>query len=100
MRWWIRLIGGLLAVAVLLWLAIRIGSFTLDILSGSRSGPVGYDPQFAEEAETVTRPPELWSEEEESEFKDNSANWDTSVQTPVDQTAAELGEEARAGVRD
>lgn len=97
MRWWIKLIGGLLAVAVLLWLVVRIGSFTLNVLSANRGESGERDPQFAEEAETVTPPPELWSEEGESEFRDNSANWDTSVRTPVEQTAKELGEEARSG---
>lgn len=92
------MIGGLLALVVLLWLVVQIGSFTLDVLSANRSGSVERDPQFADEVETVTRPPDLWSEEGQSEFKDNSANWDTSVQTPVEQTAEELGEEARAGL--
>lgn len=96
MRWWMKLIGGLLAVAVLLWLAIRIGSFTVDILSAGDGGSSEQDPQFAQEAERVTQPPELWQEDGETEFTDNSANWDTSVQTPVEQTAQELGEEARA----
>lgn len=96
MRWWMKLIGGLLAVAVLLWLAFRIGSFTMDILSASRGESGEQDPQFAQEAETVTRPPELWQEDGDAEFKDNSANWDMSVQTPVEQTAQELGEEARS----
>lgn len=98
MRWWLKLIGGLLTVVVLLWLVIRIGSFTLGILSANRGESGVHDPQFAEDAEKVTQPPELWEESGVSEFKDNSANWDTSVQTPVEQTAEELGEEARAGL--
>lgn len=97
MRWWTKLIGGLLAIAVLLWLLVQIGSFTLDILSANRGGTGERDPQFAEEVEMVTQPPELWEESGTSEFKDNSANWDTSVQTPVEQTAEELAEEARDG---
>ena len=98
MRWWIKFIGGLLAVVVLLWLLIRIGSMMLGVLSANGGESGSRDPQFAEEAETVTRPPELWDESGESEFKDNSANWDTSVLTPVEQTAEELAEEARAGL--
>ena len=42
----------------------------------------------------MTMPPELSAETGET-FEDNSANWDNSVQTPVDKTAAELEEEAR-----
>ena len=86
-----------MAVAVLLWLIVRIGSFTLDVLSANRGESGQRDPQFAEEAERITQPPELWEEEGVSEFQDNSANWDTSVLTPVEQTAEELAEEARAG---
>lgn len=94
------MLGGLLAVIVLLWLLVRIGTFTLNILSVNRGSSGAYDPQFAEEAERVTPPPELWEESGTSEFKDNSANWDTSVQTPVEQTAEELAEEARSGASD
>ncbi len=99
MRWWIKLIGGLLAVAVLLWLIASIGRFGLDILS-LRGDDGARDPQFAEPAEAITAPPELYGPEGESTFRDNSANWDTSVQTPVDQTAGELGEEARRAASD
>lgn len=98
MRWWLKFIGGLLAVAVLLWLIVRIGSVTLGVLNVNRGESGERDPQFAEEIETVTPPPELWEETGVSEFKDNSANWDTSVQNPVEQTAAELAEEAKAGL--
>lgn len=94
---WIKAVLALLAIAALLWLVLKIGGFALDVLYVNREGASARDPQFAEEAETVTRPPELWGEEGgATEFKDNSANWDTSVRTPVDQTAGELEAEARA----
>lgn len=100
MRWWLKFIGGLLTVAVLLWLVVRIGDVTLDILSSYRGEDGQRDPQFAEEAETVTRPPELWEEAGESEFKDNSEKWEMYEKTPVEQTAEELAEEARAARND
>ena len=94
MRVWIKAVFALLVIAALVWMIVKIGGFGLDILAANGGKSDGRDPQFAEEAETVT-PPELWSEDEAAkEFKDNSANWDTSVQTPVDQTADELGDEA------
>ena len=96
MRVWIKAIFALLAIAALVWLIVKIGGFGLDILAVNRGEAGERDPQFAEEIETVTPPPDLWEEEEPKEFKDNSANWDTSVQTPVDQTADELSDEARA----
>ena len=97
MRVWIKAIFALLTIAALIWLIVKIGGFGLDILAVNHGGTGERDPQFAEAGETVTQPPDLWEEEGEREFKDNSANWDTSVQTPVDKTADELGDEARGG---
>ncbi len=98
MRVWIKAVLALLAIAVLLGLLVKIGGLALDILAVRDGGAVERDPQFAEEAEMVTPPPALTGEGEAvKEFKDNSANWDTSVQTPVDQTADELESEARTG---
>lgn len=92
MRIWMKLILALAAIALLCWLVVRIGSFTLGVLGSDGAGEK--DPMFAEEAETATVPPELRDEQGQgvSRFQDNSANWDNSVQTPVDQTAAELGQ--------
>lgn len=95
MRGWMKLILALAAIAVLCWLVVRIGGFTLNVLSSS--GDVGEtDPMFAEEPESATMPPELkgLGGEGVSRFQDNSANWDNSVQTPVDQTADELARES------
>lgn len=98
MRIWIKAALAVIAIAVLLWLVVKIGGFTLNVLSAYGGGSGERDPQFAEEAEVITPPPELTGEGERAvEFKDNSANWDTSVQTPVDQTADELEAEARTG---
>jgi len=97
MRIWIKAVLALLTIALLLWLVVRIGAFTLDVLSAYGGGSAGRDPQFAQEAETVAPSPLTEEAVPAVEFKDNSANWDTSVKTPVDQTAAELEAEARSG---
>lgn len=96
MRGWIKLILALTAIAVLCWLVVRIGDFTLSVLSANRGEGGESDPMFAEELQTVTPPPELRDSQGEgvSRFQDNSENWDNSVQTPVDQTADELGRES------
>lgn len=98
MRIWMKGFFALVAIALLIWLVVKIGGITLNILSANNGGTSARDPQFAEEAERMTPPPELTGAGEIAvEFKDNSANWDTSVQTPVDQTAEELEKEARTG---
>ena len=97
MRVWIKVIFALLAIGAMMWLIVKIGGFALDILEVRSGASGGFDPQFAEPAETVTKPPELTGEGEvKSEFRDNSANWDVSVQTPVDKTADELAAEEEA----
>lgn len=94
MRWWIKLLLGLAAIALMSALVLRIGSLTLDVLRANGGEAGERDPMFAEEPEPA---PTMPSEpEDDRTFGDNSANWDVSVQTPVDQTADELGEEARA----
>ena len=45
--------------------------------------------------EEPTQPP-LPDEEEPANWQDNSANWDQSVHTPVDQNAAELENEEKS----
>ena len=71
-----------------------IGKFALSLL-GITSGSGERDPQFAEETVDPTMPPDLFSEGEDIAHEDNSASWDTSVQTPVEKTASELEQEAR-----
>jgi hypothetical protein len=98
MRIWIRTVFALALIALLLWMAGVIGKVTLDVFSiRSSGGTVERDPQFAEEPERVTMPPELWQTGGESQFKDNSANWNMPESAPVDQTAEELENEARGG---
>ena len=98
MRVWSKAILALAAIAILIWLLVTIGSFTMDVLTAFMSGDSGvHDPMFAEEIEQVIPTPEPEIEENPVIWQDNSANWDTSVQTPVDRTAAELGGEATEG---
>ena len=97
-RRWIG--AGTLAVAavvavLLLVLVIRMVTGALNL---SRSGGTGpRDPQFAEPAEAVTRPPELEGEDGvPSTVDDSSAGWEAVELTPVDKTAEELGREEAA----
>ena len=94
---WVRVAVGVLAVALtalLIALAVRLLSGALNL---ARGGDVstGTDPQFAEPAEQVTRPPELFGEGVAPDMADDpSRNWNLGEQTPVDKTAEELSREA------
>lgn len=97
-RRWIGV--GTLAVAaavavLLLLLVIRLFSGALSL---SRTGGAGTpDPQFAEPAEAVTRPPEMEGEDGTALMSDDpSAGWAQTELTPVDKTAEELGREEAA----
>ena len=87
MRWWIKLIFGLIVIALLAFLAVRMGALTLNVLKTGEA-PGESDPMFAVEEPTLA-PPEK-SEEESAVWRDNSANWKQENHTPVDQSAAEL----------
>ena len=92
--------AAIVALTVLAILAVIIG---VKMLSGtiglirSDGGAAEPDPQFAEPAETVTRPPELMGEDGAPVADDPSAGWDLGVQTPVDKTAEELSREMAEG---
>ena len=79
MRLWIKLVLGLAAVALMVWLVVRVGGWTLRFVTNSAdSGET--DPMFADEATAApTIPPDLGGTEGVAEFHDNSANWDTSM---------------------
>ena len=80
---------------ILLVLAIRL--FTGALRVSKSGGSATPDPQFAEPAETVTRPPEMKGEEGLSPAMDDpSAGWEVVELTPVDKTAEELGREEAA----
>ena len=87
-------VAALLAV-LLAWLALRL---LLGGLRASHKGGAGVlDPQFAEPAEAVTRPPELDASGQAPQLEDDpSLNWDQGEQVPVDMTADELVREAEA----
>jgi hypothetical protein len=87
----------LAAVVAVLLLALVIRLFS-GALSLSRTDGAGTpDPQFAEPAETVTRPPEMTGEDGRSAMPDDpSAGWIQTELTPVDKTAEELGREEAA----
>ena len=81
-------------LALLIFLVVRLFSGALRL---GRDGGVGEpDPQFAEPAEQITRPPELTGGGESPFTDDPSAHWVQTEQTPVDKTAEELGREAAA----
>ena len=83
------------AAVLLLLLVIRLVSGALNLTRSKGTGTP--DPQFAEPAETVTRPPEMKGEEGLSPAMDDpSAGWEVVELTPVDKTAEELGREEAA----
>ena len=81
--------------ALLLVLVLRLVSGALSL---SRTDGAGVpDPQFAEPAETVTRPPEMEGADGMAPMStDPSAGWEETELTPVDKTAEELGREEAA----
>ncbi len=85
-----------IATALIAVLVVRLAS---GALNRTRSGgATDRDPQFAEPAEAVTRPPELFGEAGVPGAEgDPSEHWDLGAQTPVDKTAEELSREAESG---
>lgn len=91
----IALLAAALVVAVLL-IALIVRLFS-GLAGGLSRGSAGADPQFAEPAEQVTRPPEM--EEPASDRaleEDPSLGWVYEDETPVDKTAEELSREEAA----
>ena len=95
MRWWIKLITALAVLALLAWLALGVGSSLLAVLKGADLGAGERDPMFAEEAETVTRPPEIYPEETQKPHK-TLDDYVPEEEAPVDKTIDELIREAQA----
>jgi hypothetical protein len=92
-------VGGLIVAtvvaALLLVLVLRLVSGALRLSGAGGTGT--HDPQFAEPAEAVTRPPEMEGEDGMAEMpEDPSAGWVETELTPVDKTAEELGREEAA----
>ena len=90
---------GIAAIVAAVVVAVLLGALIVRLFSGAlnlaRPGGSGApDPQFAEPAETVTRPPELNGESASGQILDDpSAGWEQVELTPVDKTAEELGRE-------
>lgn len=89
-------VGGLIVAtvlaALLLVLVLRLFFGALSLSGAGGSGT--QDPQFAEPAEAVTRPPEMEGEAGMVAMpEDPSAGWAETELTPVDKTAQELGRE-------
>lgn len=94
MRWWIKLISALIALALLLWLGWTMIGGMMGLLSGAELNMSESDPMFAQEAELPTRPPYL---DEEGEAPDRPTLDDLPMAegAPVDKTADELIREAQ-----
>ncbi len=85
------------AVVAVLLLALVIRLFSGALRLSRADGAGTPDPQFAEPAEAVTRPPELEGEDGKAAMPDDpSAGWAETGLTPVDKTAEELGREEAA----
>lgn len=94
MRWWIKLLAALTAVAVLAWLGWSLASGLVGLLRGADLNASEPDPMFAQEAEIPTRPPEL-DAEEAAHNRPTLDDYPPTEGAPVDKTADELIREAR-----
>ena len=92
---WIKLATALAVIAVLAYLGYAVVHGTFGFLSGADLSAGEPDPMFAETAELPTRPPELDAEEAQREHP-TLDDYVPEVETPVDKTAEELIEEAKA----
>ena len=91
----VALAAAAVVAVVLLILVIRMAMAALNLTRSDGSGAV--DPQFAEPAEAVTRPPEMAGEGAPAPVADDpSAAWEQVELIPVDKTADELGREEAA----
>jgi len=88
--------AALVVAALVVVFVVRLATGALN--RSHTGGASGRDPQFAEPAEAVTRPPELIGETGAPGAEgDPSEHWDLGEQTPVDKTAEELSREAELG---
>lgn len=94
MRWWIKLIAALAAIALLAGLGWSLLQGMVGLLNGAQLNASEPDPMFAQEIVHPTRPPEL---DEEAPVPDRPTLDDLPAQegAPVDKTADELIREAQ-----
>jgi len=95
MRNRIKIVVLLVVVILLAALCFGIVKGLVGFLNRSDFDAGEKDPMFAEEAVQVTRPPDLYAEEEQKEHP-TLDDYVPEEETPVDKTAAELIEEAKA----
>ena len=94
MRHWIRILGALLLIALLLWLGWYLVNGIVGMLGGVNLGVSEPDPMFASGAELPTRPPELDAEEKAPQHS-TLDDYVPEVETPVDKTIDQLIREAQ-----
>lgn len=93
---WIRIVIALAMIAVLVLVGLSLANSLMSVLNGSDFSGGERDPMFAEEAEMVTRPPEIYPEETQKPHK-TLDDYVMEESAPVDKTAQELIEEAQGG---
>lgn len=93
---WIKIAATLVVIAALAYLGYALVQGTSAFLSGAALNAGEPDPMFAEETVQPTRPPELDAEEQQHAHP-TLDDYVPEVETPVDKTAAQLIEEAKAG---
>lgn len=96
---WVRVVAALLALALLAWLGYALVNGVLRVLGGAQTELGEPDPMFAEEAEKITRPPELDEQTEQPEHK-TLDDYVPDVESPVDMTVEELIREAQGNEAD
>lgn len=96
---WIRAAAALLTLALLLWLGWTLVNGVLGVLGGAQTQLSEPDPMFAEEAERITRPPELDAQEPQPQHK-TLDDYVPDVESPVDMTVEELIREAQQASSD
>ena len=94
MRNKIKLVTALVIIILLALMCVGIVKGLIGVLNRSDLDAGEPDPMFAEEAVQVTRPPELYAEEEPRDHP-TLDDYVPEEETPVDKTAAELIEEAQ-----
>ena len=96
---WPQALIAVAAFVILLLFAIIIVRLTSGVIRADLGGDQSHDPMFAEEPEsTATIPPGLGGVDEGDDrtWEDCSDGWETGDLVPVDKTAEELAEEAKA----
>lgn len=93
MRKWVLLVAALLAIALMLWIGYSLCGGIVRVLGGMNLSAGEPDPMFAEEAEMVTRPPDLYPEVAQRDHP-TLDDYVPEVESPVTMTVEELIREA------